>query len=170
MITLAILSLSLTGCGGDTKPAAQPPAPPPAPPVAAPAPPPPAPAPVASGPYAADPLAQASYDKAKAAGADKKTNPKAGDAAAIAAGKAKFETMCVSCHGAGGAGDGIAGSALPQKPANFTWKERWASTTVGEKQWIIANGIEGTAMAPLGLTEDESWSVLAYIEATFAPK
>jgi high-affinity iron transporter len=130
----------------------------------------PAPAAVPSGPYAADPLAQAAYDKAKAAKADAATNPKAGDAAAIAAGKTQFETKCVTCHGATGMGDGIAGSALPQKPANFHDKSRWDYSTVGTKHWIVMNGIQGTAMAPLGLTDDQAWEVLAYIQSEFGGK
>lgn len=67
-------------------------------------------------------------------------------------------------------GDGIAGAALPQKPANFTWKERWDHTTSGTKHWIVMNGITGTGMSQFGLTDEEAWNTLAYIETTFAPK
>jgi len=172
-----LLSLLLVACGGgDTKPAAPAPAPAPAAPAPAPTPaptPPPAatPGPPATGPYTPDDFAKGAYEKAKAAGADKVVkNAKSGDAAAIAAGKAVFEQKCVTCHGANGQGDGIAGSALPQKPANFHHKERWDATSVGVKQWVLMNGIQGTAMAPLGLSEDDSWSVLAYIESTFVGK
>lgn len=175
MLTMLSLATNLVACGGDEGAAAPAPEAAPAAPVAAVAPP-PAPAPVAepvappSGPYTPDDLAKAAYDKAVAAGADAKPNPKAGDAAAIAAGKIQYDTKCVTCHGANGAGDGIAGSALPQKPGQFTWKERWQGTTIGTKHWVVMNGIQGTGMAPLGLTEDQAWEALAYIEATFAPK
>ncbi len=166
MLSVYLLT-SLFACGE-----APPPPPPAAPPKAAvPAPPPPAPvaAPAPTGPYTPDPLAQAAYDAAKAAGAEAKTNPKAGDAAASAAGKIQYE-KCQICHGATGAGDGIAGAALPQKPSQFTWDERWAATTPGTKHWIILNGIAGTSMAPLGLTEDQAWEVLTYIEAELRKK
>ncbi|GDX79703.1 hypothetical protein LBMAG42_15140 [Deltaproteobacteria bacterium] len=165
-----LLLASLLACGGseapkpDVKPAEPPKA---AEPPPAPTPPPAAPA--ASGPYTPDELASAAYEKAKAAGADATPNPKSGDAAAIAAGKAQW-SKCATCHGETGAGDGIAGGALPQKPAQFTWNERWDATTVGVKHWIILNGIQGTSMAPLGLTDDQAWEVLAFIEADFHKK
>ncbi len=172
MYRALIVTLFLAACGGEeaaeTKPAtptATPAAPPPAPPPAAP----PA-APAASGPYTPDPLAQAAYEKAKAAGADAKTNPKKGDAAAIAAGKAQYEAKCVACHGPTGHGDGVAGAALPQKPSNFHWKERWDATSEGVKHWVLLNGIQGTGMAPLGLTEDQAWEVMAYLDSEFAGK
>lgn len=41
----------------------------------------------------------------------------AGDAVA---GKAKYDMLCVSCHGATGAGDGVAAAALNPKPRNLT--------------------------------------------------
>src|SRR3989338_6874256 len=41
----------------------------------------------------------------------------AGDAAA---GKAHFDKLCVSCHGAGGKGDGPVASALKPPPSNLT--------------------------------------------------
>lgn len=117
--------------------------------------------------YTPDPLAQAAYDAAKAAKADVAKSAKPADAAA---GKAKYDSLCSTCHGAAGQGDGIAGAALPQKPANFTWKERWDHTTLGTKHWIVMNGITGTGMSQFGLTDEEAWNTLAYIEATFAPK
>lgn len=178
MTLFSLLFTTLIACGGeDKKPEAKPevkteaPKPTPAPtPVAAPTPTPP-PAPPASGPYTPNDLAKAAYEAAKTAKADATTkNPKAGDAAAIAAGKTHYDTKCASCHGATGMGDGMVGAALPQKPANFTWKERWEATSIGTKHWILQNGVQGTAMAPLGLTPDQSWEVLAYIESSFAPK
>jgi mono/diheme cytochrome c family protein len=169
MITI-LLFTSLSACGGDE------PAPPSAapPPVATPAkpPPPPAPPPAAvapTGPYTPDELTAAAYEKARAAGADAVANPKAGDPAAIAAGKEQYQ-KCVSCHGATGAGDGIAAGALPHKPAQFNWPERWDATSVGVKHWIVMNGITGTSMASLGLTEDQAWEVMSYIDAELRKK
>ncbi len=171
-----VLLSTLVACGGeshsDAEPAAahtpaeapKPATPPPAPPAAPPAPP-------ASGPYTPDDLSKAAYDKAAAAGADAtKANPKAGNAEAIAKGKAHYSAKCVACHGAEGRGDGVAGAALPQKPSNFHWKERWEATSVGVKHWVLKNGIQGSAMAPLGLSDDEAWELLAFIEAEFVGK
>lgn len=162
-----LLATLLVACGGEEKKPAPAPAPAPVAPAPAPAPT-PAPAPAApaqAGPYTADEYAVAAYAKAKAAGADAKPNPKAGDAAAIAAGKTHYDTKCASCHGATGMGDGMVGAALPQKPASFSWKERWDATSVGTKQWIVMNGVMGTAMAPLGLIDDQAWEVMAYIDS-----
>lgn len=40
-------------------------------------------------------------------------------AADVAAGKAKFQMLCASCHGATGKGDGAASAALNPKPRNL---------------------------------------------------
>ncbi len=167
MHALAVL-FTIAACGGEESKPVEAAKPPEAPKAVEPAPPPPAPAPAAAaGPYAPDDLAKAAYEKAKAAGADSQENPKKGKPEAIAAGKTEYETKCVTCHGAKGDGMGIAGSALPQKPAQFAWKERWDATSIGVKHWTIMNGIQGTAMAPLGLSDDQAWDVLAYIESEF---
>ncbi len=36
------------------------------------------------------------------------------------AGKAKYDALCVGCHGATGKGDGAAAAALTPKPGDFT--------------------------------------------------
>ena len=41
-------------------------------------------------------------------------------AADVAAGKAKYDTICASCHGATGKGDGLAAVALTPKPADLS--------------------------------------------------
>ncbi|MEN9785990.1 MAG: hypothetical protein RLZZ299_1254 [Pseudomonadota bacterium] len=151
--------LLLVACGGGE------PTPAPAP-AAAPA---PAPAPAAS--YTPDPYAAKAYEAAKAAGADAvAANPKAGDAAAIAKGKATYAAKCAACHGATGYGDGVAGAALPQKPSNFHDKARWDHTNHGVKAWILKNGIAGSAMAGIVPDENEANELLAYIAAEFVGK
>ena len=169
---LAYVLSSLIACGGEA-PAPTPEAPA-AQPAAAPTPPPPPPAAEAapaSGPYTPTAAAQTAYDAAKAAGADKTPNPKAGNAEAIAKGKALYTNKtCVMCHGAEGRGDGPAGVALNPKPANFRHKERWDASPVGTKFWILKNGIAGSTMAPLGLSDDEAWEILAFLESDFAGK
>jgi mono/diheme cytochrome c family protein len=168
---MSILSLAflLVACGGDAKPVSTAPVAP----VAAPAPVEAAPAPAApaaaSGSYTPDEFAAKAYAAAKAANSDG-PNPKAGDAAAIAAGKAAYAAKCTVCHGVNGAGDGVAGAALPQKPSNFHDKVRWDATSAGVKFWIIKNGVQGSAMGPLGLSDDEAWQVLAYLENDFVGK
>jgi mono/diheme cytochrome c family protein len=157
---IASLLLSLLACGGGE--------PAPAPVAQAPAPA-PTPAPVAA--YIPDALASKAYAAAKAAGADAVTaNPKAGDAAAIEKGKAAYTAKCAACHGANGLGDGAAGAALPQKPANFHDKGRWDHTSHGVKAWILKNGIAGSAMAGIVPDENEANDLLAYIASEFVGK
>ena len=165
---MSVLSLAflLVACGGDANPVPPAPVAPVSPvsPAAA-----PAAAPAASGPYIPDEYSIKAYAAAKAAGSDG-PNPKAGDATAIAAGKVAYAAKCVVCHGVNGAGDGVAGTALPQKPSNFHDKVRWDATSAGVKFWILKNGVQGSAMAPLGLSDDEAWQLLAYLENDFVGK
>jgi mono/diheme cytochrome c family protein len=167
----AFVLSTLVACGGEAPAPATPAPTEPAAAPAEPAAPAPAPGGASLGPYTPDEPSQKAYDAAKAAGADATAvNPKAGNAEAIAKGKAHFAGKCASCHGAEGKGDGAVASALPQKPSNFHWKERWDFTPIGTKHWILKNGIAGAAMAPLGLSDDEAWEVLAYIESEFVGK
>lgn len=113
-------------------------------------------------------FAAKAYEAAKAAKSDG-PNPKAGDAAAIAAGKAVY-AKCTACHGETGLADTPTAQALPQRPSNFHDKGRWDASSAGVKFWIVKNGVQGTGMAPLGLSDDEAWQVLAYIESEFVGK
>ena len=116
-----------------------------------------------AGGYQPDKYATAAYKAAQMAGQDGK-NAKDGDPAAIEAGKAIFATKCATCHGPAGHGDGPAAIALDPRPADFSDASRWAFTSEGVKHWVILNGIKGTGMAPPGLSDDDAWNVLAYLQ------
>jgi mono/diheme cytochrome c family protein len=94
-----------------------------------------------------------------------KTNPKAGDAAAIEAGKGEFMSVCFACHGKEGKGDGPAAGALNPKPGDLTDAAMNAKITDGDRFAIMKNGIPGTAMQAFGaaLSDDQIWSLLAYV-------
>jgi len=89
-------------------------------------------------------------------------------AEALQAGAATYASRCTVCHGAESEGDGTAAVALHPAPADFTDVARWDATSSGLKRWIIANGIAGTGMAPMGLSGEQATDVLAYIEVNFA--
>jgi mono/diheme cytochrome c family protein len=76
--------------------------------------------------------------------------------------KKNVETNCVTCHGAGGKGDGAAAAALPPpKPADWT-SSKVASETDGELFWKISNG--RGAMPPWKhLPEKDRWEIVNYI-------
>lgn len=157
---ISIVISSLIACGGSEPKAEAPKAE--APKVEAPA---PAAAPAApAATYVPTELAAKAYEAAKAAGADTKPNALSGNAEAIAKGKANYAGKCASCHGVEGGGDGVVGAALNPKPANFKDKARWDFTTVGTKQWIVANGIAGSAMAKLVADDNEAAEIVAYLE------
>lgn len=122
-----------------------------------------------AGAYTPGKKVAAAYTKAVAAGQGDVRNPRAGDSAAVAAGARLYTTRCVACHGVAGRGDGPAAAGLNPRPADFTDPVRWAYTSDGTKLWLMRTGVPGTGMAPLGLTDDEGWAVLAYVQASFQP-
>lgn len=85
-----------------------------------------------------------------------------GDAAA---GKVKYDTLCASCHGATGLGDGAAAAALNPKPKNLQ-----ATTRSDEElKKIVKLGGPSAGLSPLMvawggvLTDPEIDNVVAYI-------
>ena len=76
--------------------------------------------------------------------------------------KKNVETNCVTCHGAGGKGDGAAAAALPPpKPADWT-SAKVAKETDGEIFWKITNG--RGAMPPWKhLPDKDRWEIVNYI-------
>jgi len=86
----------------------------------------------------------------------------------IDSGSALYASMCASCHGDGGMGDGPAASALDPAPAPIAH----TSTMLGDGYlyWRIAEGGSsefGTTMPSWkgSLSEEDIWAVIAYIRA-----
>nr|MBA3540638.1 c-type cytochrome [Deltaproteobacteria bacterium] len=51
-----------------------------------------------------------------------------------------FHSLCATCHGESGTGDGIAAATLNPKPRNYTDKTWQASVTDDQIRSIILNG------------------------------
>jgi uncharacterized membrane protein len=73
--------------------------------------------------------------------------------------KAHFAQICTPCHGAAGAGDGVAASALPLKPRNFT-DATWQDSVTDEqlKRTILKGGMavgKSPLMPPNPTLEDK---------------
>jgi len=90
-----------------------------------------------------------------------------GIAADTAAGKAKYDMLCASCHGATGHGDGVASAALNPKPRDLT-----ASTkSDAELKGVIKNGGASAGLSPsmpawgAMLQEADIDNVIAYVRS-----
>lgn len=88
-------------------------------------------------------------------------------AADAAAGKAKYDLFCVTCHGPAGTGDGPASTALNPKPKNL---QATAKTDAELKKTIQEGGVAvglSSLMPPWGasLTEADIDNVIAYIRS-----
>jgi mono/diheme cytochrome c family protein len=101
----------------------------------------------AQGPWTAPPEAKATKNPEKGVGNAKKS----------------VETNCVSCHGAGGKGDGVAAAALPAKPADWT-SDKVQSQSDGEIFWKISNG-RGPMPPWKHLPDKERWELVNYIRS-----
>ena len=80
----------------------------------------------------------------------------------IAKGKSIYQTRCVVCHGATGAGDGPAGKALTPPAADQTTAAVQAQTD-GELYWKISEGRGSMVGWKLILSEEERWALVNYI-------
>ncbi len=90
-------------------------------------------------------------------------------------GKKAYEMYCVSCHGASGAGDGVAAAALNPKPRNFTDAAYMTGRTDSVLTKVVVEGGAANNLSPLmspwgtTLKPDEIKGVVAYIR-TLAKK
>lgn len=106
--------------------------------------------------------------------------PSAALAADVAAGKAKFMQLCVSCHGEGGKGDGPTGKALAAAgqpaPRDFTVgafkfdtdKDGKTGTDADLKNVISKGALAygGNAMmAPVVMSDADMANVIAFIRS-----
>ncbi|MBM4442817.1 MAG: cytochrome c [Candidatus Rokubacteria bacterium] len=78
-------------------------------------------------------------------------------------GKKLADTNCVSCHGAGGKGDGAAAAALNPKPADWT-SAKVQGESDGEIFWKISNG-RGPMPPWKHLSEKDRWDLVAYVRS-----
>ena len=82
------------------------------------------------------------------------TNPFSSDAD-IQQGSALFQTHCTYCHGA--SGEGGRGADLTAGIYNHGGRD-------AELYASIRNGIPGTEMAPVRVTDDEVWKLVAFVK------
>jgi mono/diheme cytochrome c family protein len=90
-------------------------------------------------------------------------------------GSTVYELNCASCHGVTGAGDGKAGRKLSPPPGNLIWLSQMPIA-----QWdpfMYWTGAEdgaqfGSAMPAFKktLSKDDTWAVIAYIQARLPQK
>lgn len=60
-----------------------------------------------------------------------------------------FNTVCASCHGQSGEGNGPAGAALDPQPADFTTAEFWETRDMERIVNVITNGATAVGGSPL---------------------
>ncbi len=59
-----------------------------------------------------------------------------------------FQTLCSTCHGTDGKGDGAAAASLNPKPRNYTDKAWQAKVTDDDIRYIILNGGAAVGKSP----------------------
>lgn len=90
-------------------------------------------------------------------------------AADAAQGKAKYQQLCVSCHGASGAGDGAAAAALNPKPRNLTDAAYMKTKTDAQLAKTIKEGGAAVGLSPMmppwsaALNDQDIANVVAYL-------
>ncbi len=84
-------------------------------------------------------------------------------------GKNLFVTMCASCHGEDGKGNGPGAAALNPPPRNFANEEGWKNgSSLSGIYTSLQEGIPGTGMIPYAiLTPKDKFSLVHYIRKEF---
>ena len=80
----------------------------------------------------------------------------------LANGEELFGLYCASCHGESGYGDGAAGGALGQKPANFH-DSLVKKQSNGSLFWKISNGNGNMPPFQDVFTAEQRWQLVAYL-------
>ncbi|MFN0121522.1 MAG: PQQ-dependent dehydrogenase, methanol/ethanol family [Blastocatellia bacterium] len=83
-------------------------------------------------------------------------NPLDGKPEAIEAGKRSYDTLCAGCHGS--KGDGGRGPAVNKG----TFRR---GNEDGQIFDVIKNGVSGTAMPAMGLSDDECWQIVSFLRS-----
>ena len=79
----------------------------------------------------------------------------------IARGKQLYQSICITCHGPEGKGNGPAGAALKPAPASFADLRPSPLRTYQ----VLGEGVPGTAMvAYLNLSQDDRWALAMYVD------
>lgn len=82
----------------------------------------------------------------------------------LSKGETNYKTLCMSCHGDKGHGDGVAGKALSEAPSNiYEGLTSWFETE-GELIDTVLNGNEGMPAWKSVLNEKDVKDIFAYIE------
>lgn len=92
-------------------------------------------------------------------------NPIPRSAESIARGRQLFAKDCAVCHGAEGKGDGVAATALPQRPDDLS---RIAPPPIfpdGVVAYRIVNGVKLMPAFKSTLSENEIWDLLNFIRS-----
>lgn len=90
--------------------------------------------------------------------------------------KGTFNSVCATCHGQDGKGDGPAGGALNPKPADFTDPAFWKANADSVLFKAIKEGGASVGKSPMmvawgGMYNDaQIHALLDYIQTTFKPK
>ena len=99
------------------------------------------------------------------------TNPYGDDHEAIEAGEETYDTLCATCHGLEGKGDGLAAENLDPKPADLSDGMMMSELSDGYLFWRVSKGgaLEpfNSTMPPweTGLTEDQRWQVISFVRS-----
>jgi mono/diheme cytochrome c family protein len=93
------------------------------------------------------------------------------DSANLEIGREKFQLFCASCHGPGGAGDGVAAKGLNPPPRNFIQGEFKYGGTDRDIFEVISNGAASKGGSPLMVAwapvipEADRWALVKYIRS-----
>lgn len=88
-------------------------------------------------------------------------HPSIGNPEAIAAGAKLFSGSCTGCHGP----DGGGGARGP----NLVRRSLWHPLADEAIFQAIRKGIPGTGMPPTALSDDQTWSLVAYVHSLTGP-
>lgn len=87
------------------------------------------------------------------------------------AGKAKYDTLCVGCHGPSGKGDGAAAATLNPKPADYTNCKEMGKLSDDYLHKIIKEGGQANKKSPMmppwgaSLNDQDIWNVVGYVKS-----